>query len=531
MRRRFTLSKHLAVLTIFLSVCSSVWPQTANHEAADNSLASILPDTVITNRPDGREVIYSESSHNIWQSNGTMGEDNIDHKMKQIVFGNDGYVYVRNFIVHLYGVEGWIKGKIDGDTLRFPLPQKYYTMGSSYSHRDYTLMAFDKVLVNAGGQMVYTYQTDTTCTEMDFVMRDDSIISTDPTKLIGLANATYYNAWSQFAMSNVTYTINKDTMAQMPENVTPETWTFEYMPNYGDRVTRMVSVATKGNELYIKGFSKKFPDAVIKGRVDGNKMVIPSRQLLALDKKDEYYAYLLTSSDTIVKEELYGEMIDVTKQKIRDSISFDYDAIDGTLVSADNLIDNHGTDSLFSYNLYKAVAFNYFDPVAATPAKPEWIDCWSYDTSSSLSFNIYSKDENDKFINPDSLYYVIYNDDQPITLKAADYDELDSDMTMIPYASDVAYVDGNYHGITLHNVNATRIGLQTVYVMGGETRRSPIVYYGETDGISATKSSEAVKTVYYDLSGREISNPSKGIYVKVVEHADGSRSTSKVTVK
>ena len=348
MRRRFTLNKHLAVLTIFLSVCSSVWPQTANHEVADNSLASILPDTVITNRPDGREVVYSESSHNIWQSNGTMGEDNIDHKMKQIVFGNDGYVYVRNFIVHLYGVEGWIKGKIDGDTLRFPLPQKYYTMGSSFSQRDYTLMAFDKVLVDAGGQMVYTYQTDTTYTEMDFVMRDDSIISTDPTKFIGLANVTYGNTWSQFGMSNVTYTINKDTMAQMPEGVTPETWTFEYKPSYGDRVTRMVSVATKGNELYIKGFSEKFPDAVIKGRVDGNKMVIPNRQLLALDKKDEYYAYLLTSSDTIVKEEFYGEIIDNTKQKIRDSISFDYDAIDGTLVSADNLIDNHGTDSRLS---------------------------------------------------------------------------------------------------------------------------------------------------------------------------------------
>ena len=253
MRRRFTLSKHLAVLTIFLSVCSSVWPQTASRKAADDSLASILPDTVITNRPDGREVIYSESSHNIWQSNGTMGEDNIDHKMKQIVFGNDGYVYVRNFIVHLYGVEGWIKGKIDGDTLRFPLPQKYYEMGSSYSHRDYTLMAFDKVLVDAGGQMVYTYQTDTTYTEMDFVMRDDSIISTDPTKLIGLANATYGNTWSQFAMSNVTYTINKDTMAQMPESVTPETWTFEYKSSNGDRVTRMVSVTTKGNlnSLYI----------------------------------------------------------------------------------------------------------------------------------------------------------------------------------------------------------------------------------------------------------------------------------------
>ena len=521
------MSKHLAVLTILLSVCSSVWPQTSSRRAADNSLASILPDTIITNRPDGREVIYSESAHNLWQSNGTLGEDNIDHKMKEIVFGNDGYVYVRNFIVHLYGAEAWIKGKVDGDTLRFPLPQKYYQMGSTFSHRDYTLAAFDKVLVDAGGVMVYTYKPDTTYQEMDFVMRGDSIISADPAKLIGLANATYGNAWSQFAMSNVTYAINKDTVAQMPEGIMPETWTFEYEPNYGDRVTRMVSVAVKDNELYIKGFSKKFPDAVIKGYVEGNKMKIPSRQLLGLDKKDEYFAYLLNSSDTII----HGDIFDWTEQKVRDSISFDYDAIDGTLVSADNMMENHGTDSVFYYNLYKVVAFNYFDPVAATPAKPEWLSCYSYDSTTSLAFNIYCKDENDKFINPDSLYYIIYNDDQPITLKAADYSELDSDMTMIPYASDVAYVDDNYHGITLNNVNATRIGLQTVYVMGGETRRSPIVYYGETDGISTAKSSNEVRTVFYDLSGRRILNPSKGVYVKVVEHADGSRSTSKVSVR
>ena len=54
---------------------------------------------------------------------------------------------------------------------------------------------------------------------------------------------------------------------------------------------------------------------------------------------------------------------------------------------------------------------------------------------------------------------------------------------------------------------------------------------GEAAGIAAAKATEAVNTTYFDLSGRKVSAPSHGIYVKKTQSADGSVKTSKVAVK
>ncbi len=50
-------------------------------------------------------------------------------------------------------------------------------------------------------------------------------------------------------------------------------------------------------------------------------------------------------------------------------------------------------------------------------------------------------------------------------------------------------------------------------------------------GINATESTDAVKTTYFDLSGRKVSAPVHGVYVKKTQSADGSIKTSKVAVK
>lgn len=54
---------------------------------------------------------------------------------------------------------------------------------------------------------------------------------------------------------------------------------------------------------------------------------------------------------------------------------------------------------------------------------------------------------------------------------------------------------------------------------------------GEAAGINAATTSESVNTTYFDLSGRKVSAPSHGVYVKKTQCADGSVKTSKVTVK
>jgi len=56
--------------------------------------------------------------------------------------------------------------------------------------------------------------------------------------------------------------------------------------------------------------------------------------------------------------------------------------------------------------------------------------------------------------------------------------------------------------------------------------------YADPAGINANVADQVLKDVgYYDLSGRRVSNPSSGVYVKKMVYADGSVVTKKMTLK
>ena len=71
--------------------------------------------------------------------------------------------------------------------------------------------------------------------------------------------------------------------------------------------------------------------------------------------------------------------------------------------------------------------------------------------------------------------------------------------------------------------------MQAVYRWNGEEEASDIVYYGETTGITANQAAKTVKReTYYDLSGRMVKQPGQGIFIKVTEYADGTKSTKTI---
>lgn len=491
------------------------------------------PDTIITSQPAGEVVYYAENAHNLWQSNGNIGEDNLDHKIKMMVRTNDGYIYIKDFMDHLKA-GSWIRGKVDGDTIRFKLPQPYYEMGGLYDHRLYGIRAFDQKKIEVNGMTYYTYVTDTTLTEMKFVVRGDSMVMANKDKFFGLSNETYGKAWSQFSMSNVVYYIHHDTPASMPADTKAEKWSFEYAVTDTTTTGYTVDAAIKDGNIYIKGLSRRFPDTVIKGNLQGNKAVFDSKQYLTADSTDMYYAYMMASRDSSYEVQMGQGVATAVTQQFIPSITFNYDATAKRLISENNITINHGIDSLLAYNVYERVNLNYFEGGCKTPAKPEWISFFKYsDSESSAVFNLYPKDVDGNFIDPDSLYYIIYNDDQAITLRASDYEgKLSEDITLIPYFSKAAYVDNNYHGITVYETGISRIGVQAVYRWNGEEEASDIVYYGETTGITANQAAKTVKReTYYDLSGRMVKLPGQGIFIKVTEYADGTKSTKKIVRK
>ena len=97
------------------------------------------------------------------------------------------------------------------------------------------------------------------------------------------------------------------------------------------------------------------------------------------------------------------------------------------------------------------------------------------------------------------------------------------------------WVTGNgRHALAFYTADVERIGLQSVYMGGGVEKRSAIVYYDFTNGtststgITSAKAATAGKVAYYDISGRRVNTPSKGLYIKQVIAADGSKKTVKI---
>ena len=76
-----------------------------------------------------------------------------------------------------------------------------------------------------------------------------------------------------------------------------------------------------------------------------------------------------------------------------------------------------------------------------------------------------------------------------------------------------------------------KIGVKLVNVYDGVTYESDIVEIdveenGITSGINETSSANVINETYYDLSGRKVSNPSNGIFIK---HTLLDNGTVKVT--
>jgi hypothetical protein len=153
-----------------------------------------------------------------------------------------------------------------------------------------------------------------------------------------------------------------------------------------------------------------------------------------------------------------------------------------------------------------------------------------------IKFNAYSLDVDGNFIDPAKVYYNLYLDDKPLLFKPENYESLKEETTDIPYAMDDEwnfYVYGDTHRVYFYTGDFTKMGVQVIYKGGGETRKSNIVYL-VVDGIQNVSASDSgnVKGIsYFDLSGRKIANPVRGLYFKATVYDNGTTTNEKVLMR
>ena len=266
----------------------------------------------------------------------------------------------------------------------------------------------------------------------------------------------------------------------LPEGAEVATYVFkgEYIADSGnEEFSREAQVAFVGNDVYISGIGESDPESWIKGTKseDGNTYTFGKGQTLG---------YFTTQSGTVYPLYLMG--YSETFGAIDVKMSFDAEA--NTFTSLTEIVENANyVDKMYYLNRIAAGAvIQPVQDVAATPATPS-VDHIRYTVYGDVvQFTIPTTDVDGAPLVTDKLSYKLYYDEgdgvaKEITFAAGLYEEIEADMTEVPYGFTDDYdfyADHLYLNMEeYYSYSWKRIGIQSIYAGGGETKTSEIGWY------------------------------------------------------
>lgn len=277
-----------------------------------------------------------------------------------------------------------------------------------------------------------------------------------------------------------------------------------------------MQVGFDGNDVYFKGLSDNTADMWLKGTLseDGKTVTIPANQYLGTMSVLWFnFAYYFTAVDA------EGAMQDIV---------LSYDAEANKFSTDQTLVLHDGKRSLgLPYQTFYDVVITKMQEFAATPADPSIVNFSGTGSYPSVQLDVPAKDVDGNDLLGTKLFYTLWvdidGDEQPLVLAAADYKNLTEDLTEIPYTLDDAfdiYAGGSRVYLNMPVSDSwKKIGVQSIYYGGGETNKSNIVWmdledYWVSTGISLVNAeSGKAPAVVFDLQGRRVAQPAKGLYI------------------
>ena len=467
----------------------------------------------------------------------------------EFVFGNDGYVYIKDFMGMLpFG--SYIRGEVDPETfeMKFRFPQTVDN-DDDYEWTDISLFydnGFpDDIPVAVEDENNY----------ITFEYGDDGSITMQPLPegcFIGAAMQPY-DMWSGMAMTAASLVEPADDreVVTMPEGLTGKRYSYitygygqydvKRNPDFGYRV----EVAFDGDDVYIQGLSMDDASICIKGKRDGSKITIPNNQFLGtlasvyevsvkFGHPDEtaYGGYALSPEDTVME--------------------LDYDEADGVIKVSDpdvvmffNLSPNSNPNGIYYLQMYENLELKYQPNASGAPIDPwglYYSDGGGQDNSlGTFDFNLPLVNAEGILLDRDNMYYNIYLDGElwPLTPEDFNISETLEDVPYLYKSNQIVSSKLNiFHELGFHVQGFDTLGVQCFNVFDGATYAGRLatldvatgeVTYsgGETAVYGIPTDIDAVTTEYFDLSGRRISAPADGICVKRTVYKDGTVSVAK----
>lgn len=518
----------------------------AKGQSARKSIMKSAPFDLITEQPEGELKTFVGTLGGYYSIMGYILPGNDYGRAVDMVYGDNGLVYIKDPFCNLV-TDTWLKGFQKGDTITVMAQPIYYEAASD---------GYDETVCYAC-KMYYGYSEDygqdywmiDTENELKMVVRNDSIIMENDHGFSGLGLFFSDGKWTGFGEYRKILTPQTDTAVALPaETEEPES----YVMTYGSYETgadtlstlrQIVTLTRAGNDVYLSDLTGADDGLYAKGTLADGKLTVKSGQYMGVAAPSGYNAgayhdYLEALGWKTVPT--YGNALEDSTYFI-DQITFDYDEATRTFTGENQYLSvNGGNGRVSTRNGFKQPVLSPHTEVKAAPAKPTFHSVEDvYDTYqySYMELNLTNSTEAGEFLDTRRIYYNIYVDDEQLVFYPDEYVELTEAMEDVPYG----YVDNEdfqtYKGrrvVYFFMTDFSKLVVQEYYLdTDGVKHYSDYdVWAISPDGISQTAITGQLNNVqtvsYYDLSGRAVSKPERGIYLQVAKYADGSVKTQKV---
>ena len=482
-------------------------------------------EDVLVALPEGAEA-------EVWTIEGEFntndGTENVQEQTQLAKVGND--IYVQGLAY--YFPEAWMKGTLDEQTGIVTFANGQFVGEDEYG-KEYILGTEDGETI-CDIQFAYDAEAQTLTQLTGYILENGD----------SKTEMSYYGYWT-----NINFYAGEPIVIDpvvAPEDLATETYLFKAMsleyaesdeetetesePEWVD-YSLQVQVGFDADTVYIQGLSADYAQGWVKAtKNEAGQYVIPANQFMGTYDVAGLGWFIYDYFFTAVGEN--DELVDAV---------LNFDAETSTFSTDQTLALNGSKRSLYYYLMFQNVTITKMPEVAATPADPEVVSVSLEGNYPKVSFSIPAKDVDGNDLLNSKLAYVIWiekdGQEQQLTLAADIYENLENDMTEIPYSFTDDY-DIMSTGSTVYlNQGAeelatwTKIGVQSIYRGGGEEHKSNIGWYDIIPTGINGMAMDAQSSRTYDLQGRLVNGNAKGLLIKQVRQADGTVKAVKVIRK
>lgn len=529
----------------------------AMMEKMESEPATRAPQQTLT------PIIYNPEGDYVYYLKLVSGYDNsvmpfTEDDFVTVVFGENNEVYFQD-IISFYFYRSFVKGTLEDGKITMQLPQtvNYYADYGFFMN----LTLFEKNPSPTSSEDLYVV-SDINQVEFTYNQANGDMALNLPGNpgdyALGYTFAIGEGVYLEECNYTQTYEVYNgydSNIRYMPQGVPTKTYQYREIAGETDYAYEIQVAETEEvingktyNYIYIKGLSENFPQGVVRVRIsddDPNIGLLSANYVLgscyglpAYTKVCDYASYELFMETGNPFYLVYpsGVYYQLQIDRENNEISQIYGYMDQYLYC---IIAVDGVSQLL----------NFFEPFDAftitvpnyegTPMDPQGISVLDFGDSYQVGFIIPTVSTDNNSLNVNDLYYTIYVNDEPWEFEpeGEHYVGLTGPTYEIPFDVnnnyDIFAYDYTMRFVTIDVTGADKIGVQSVYKYGGVTTKSQIISTTEfvdydDSGIESVGSDVVVSETYYDLNGRKVENPAKGVFILKKTMADGSVKSEKV---